>query len=49
MPALKVIMAMTTCDKTWLRVRAPLVALSDAEYARLDKTIAAFGIDTKSD
>ncbi|AYQ29275.1 MULTISPECIES: dihydrodipicolinate synthase family protein [unclassified Polaromonas] len=49
MPALKGIMAMLSGDKAWLRVRAPLVALTADEYQALEKTIAAFGIDTKSD
>ncbi len=49
MPALKGIMAMQSGDKTWLRVRAPLVALTPDEYQALEKTITAFGIDTKSD
>lgn len=49
MPALKGIMAMLSGDKAWLRVRAPLVALTPDEYQALEKTIAAFGIDTKSD
>jgi 4-hydroxy-tetrahydrodipicolinate synthase len=49
MPALKGIMAMQSGDKTWLRVRAPLVALTPEEYQALEKTIIAFGIDTKSD
>jgi 4-hydroxy-tetrahydrodipicolinate synthase len=49
MPALKGIMAMLSGDASWLRVRAPLVALTDAEYKALEKTITAFGIDTKSD
>jgi 4-hydroxy-tetrahydrodipicolinate synthase len=49
MPALKGIMAILSGDKEWLRVRAPLVALTDAEYKALEKSIAAFGIDTKSE
>lgn len=49
MPALKGIMAMLSGDKAWLRVRAPLVALTPDEYQALEKTITAFGIDTKSD
>ena len=49
MPALKGIMAMLSGDAGWLRVRAPLVALTDAEYKALEKTITAFGIDTKSE
>jgi 4-hydroxy-tetrahydrodipicolinate synthase len=49
MPALKGIMAMLSGDKTWLRVRAPLVALTPEEYTALEKTISAFGINTKSE
>ncbi|HEY3048109.1 MAG TPA: dihydrodipicolinate synthase family protein [Polaromonas sp.] len=49
MPALKGIMAMLTSDKAWLRVRAPLVALTPEQFQALEKTITAFGIDTKSD
>lgn len=49
MPALKGIMAMLSGDQTWLRVRAPLVALTPDEFKALEKSITAFGIDTKSD
>ncbi len=49
MPALKGIMAMVDEDPAWLRVRAPLVALTADEYKALEKAIGAFGIDTKSD
>lgn len=49
MPALKGIMAILSGDQAWLRVRAPLVALSPAEFKALEKAIQAFGIDTKSD
>ncbi|MEO7888225.1 dihydrodipicolinate synthase family protein [Polaromonas sp.] len=49
MPALKGIMAMLSGDKTWLRVRAPLVALTPDEYTALEKTIGTFGINTKSE
>ena len=49
MPALKGIMAMLTGDEAWLRVRAPLVALTPEQFQALGKTINAFGIDTKSD
>lgn len=49
MPALKGIMAMVDGDAGWLRVRAPLVALTPAEYQALEKAITAFGLDTKSD
>lgn len=49
MPALKGIMAILSGDETWLRVRAPLVALTPDQLKALEKTIRAFGIDTKSD
>jgi 4-hydroxy-tetrahydrodipicolinate synthase len=49
MPALKGIMAMLTGDPGWLPVRAPLVALSPDEFRALQKTMTAFGFDTKSD
>lgn len=49
MPALKGIMAMLSGDQAWLRVRAPLVALTPDEFKALEKSITAFGIDTKSD
>lgn len=49
MPALKGIMALLTRDTTWLRVRAPLVALKPEEFKALEKTIHDFGIDLKSD
>ena len=49
MPALKGIMALLSGDPSWLRVRAPLVALTADEYKALEKTISAFAIDTKSE
>ena len=49
MPALKGIMAMLSSDAAWLRVRAPLVALTADEFAALEKTIRDFGIDPESD
>lgn len=49
MPALKGIMALLTGDNTWLRVRAPLVALTPEKFKALEKTIRDFGIDLKSD
>ena len=49
MPALKGIMAMLSGEPAWLRVRAPLVALTPDEYQQLEKTIRDFGIDPKSD
>jgi 4-hydroxy-tetrahydrodipicolinate synthase len=49
MPALKGIMAMLSKDQTWLRVRAPLVALTPKEYKALEKAMNAFKIGTESD
>jgi 4-hydroxy-tetrahydrodipicolinate synthase len=49
MPALKGIMAILSRDPSWLPVRAPLVTLNPDQFQALEKTIAAFGIDTKSD
>ncbi|WP_309684035.1 dihydrodipicolinate synthase family protein [Polaromonas sp.] len=49
MPALKGIMAMLTGDEAWLRVRAPLVALTPEQFKAVKTTISAFGIDSKSD
>ena len=49
MPALKGIMALLSSEPAWLRVRAPLVALSPDELKRLGKTIKDFGIDPESD
>jgi 4-hydroxy-tetrahydrodipicolinate synthase len=48
-PALKGIMAATTGDTAWLRVRAPLVALTPERYATLERDIRAFGIDPRTD
>lgn len=49
MPALKAIMAILSGDQGWLRVRAPLVALTADEFNTLKKTIQDFGIDPASD
>lgn len=49
MPALKGIMALLSGEPGWLRVRAPLVALTAGEFTALEKTIRAFGIDPESD
>lgn len=49
MPALKGIMAILSGDKTWLRVRPPLVALNDKEFKALEATLNTFRIDTKSE
>ena len=48
-PALKGIMAMLHDDRGWLRVRPPLVALSDAEFDRLAAQIRAYRIDRDND
>jgi 4-hydroxy-tetrahydrodipicolinate synthase len=48
-PALKGIMAVTTGDMAWLRVRPPLVALTPDRYAALEREIRAFGIDPRTD
>jgi len=48
-PALKGIMATLQNDRAWLRVRPPLVALSDAEYERLAVQIRTYGIDPTTD
>ena len=48
-PALKGIMALLHADRAWLRVRPPLVALSDEEYERLAAQIRAYGMDPKAD
>ena len=49
MPALKGIMAMLSGEPGWLRVRAPLVALTLNEFQRLEKTIRDFGMAPESD
>jgi 4-hydroxy-tetrahydrodipicolinate synthase len=49
MPALKGIMALLSGEPGWLRVRAPLVALSAGEFTALEKTIREFGIGPESD
>lgn len=49
MPALKGIMAMLSGEPGWLRVRAPLVALTPDEFQRLEKTIDDFGMAPESD
>ena len=48
-PALKGIMTILSGDKAWLRVRPPLVALTDAELATLEQKVRAFGIDHARD
>ena len=42
-------MAIQTGDNHWLRVRAPLVALTDAELEALRLKVTAFGINTATD
>lgn len=49
MPALKGIMALLSGDAAWLRVRAPLVALTEGEFTALEKAIREFGIDPETD
>ncbi len=49
MPALKGIMTILTGEKAWLRVRPPLVALTDEGLAALERQVRAFGIDTLRD
>jgi 4-hydroxy-tetrahydrodipicolinate synthase len=46
--AFKGMMAWLTDHPGWRRVRAPLVALTDAEYARLAAQLQAFGLDGKT-
>lgn len=46
MPALKGVMAALSHDASWLRVRAPLVAMTPAAYAEFAKEVDAFNIDT---
>jgi 4-hydroxy-tetrahydrodipicolinate synthase len=48
-PALKGIVAVLTGDKAWLRVRPPLVALTDQAYDTLSTQVRAFGIDREAD
>ncbi|MFC5522369.1 dihydrodipicolinate synthase family protein [Polaromonas jejuensis] len=48
-PALKGVMALLSGDAAWLRVRPPLVAMSDSAYDALSEQIRTFGIDAKTD
>jgi len=48
-PALKGIMAARTGDRRWLRVRPPLVALTDEAFGRLAQELRAFGLDPAND
>lgn len=45
LPAIKGMMSILSGDRAWLRVRPPLVALTDAEYAELNAQIQALGLD----
>jgi 4-hydroxy-tetrahydrodipicolinate synthase len=47
--AFKAVMAMSTGQPGWRRVRAPLVALDDAACARLEAQVRAFAIDPLRD
>jgi 4-hydroxy-tetrahydrodipicolinate synthase len=47
--AFKGAMALRHGNRGWLRVRAPLVPLSDAEFARLEGRLRAFGLDPLDD
>ncbi len=47
--AFKGIMAILTGHAGWRRVRAPLVALDDAEFARLQIQMKAFALDVNKD
>ena len=46
MPALKSVMATLHNDPTWLRVRAPLVAMTAEAHAAFAKEVQQFNIDT---
>ena len=48
-PAFKGIMASMTGNPGWRRVRAPLVALTDTEYAKLNAQIKVFALDAAKD
>lgn len=48
-PALKGIMAALSGERAWLRVRPPLVALTDEGFAALERDVRAFGIDPNTD
>jgi 4-hydroxy-tetrahydrodipicolinate synthase len=47
--AFKGIMALLDGDEAWLRVRPPLLRLTDAEFARLKTQMRAFAIDRERD
>lgn len=48
-PAFKSIMAQRSGNAGWRRVRAPLVALNDADYARLGDQMKSFALNPASD
>lgn len=48
-PALKGIMAALTGEPGWLRVRPPLVALTPASFAALERDLRALAIDPATD
>ena len=47
MPALKSVMATLHNDPSWLRVRAPLVAMTPLAHAAFAKEVQSFNIDTQ--
>ena len=49
LPALKAIMAAQTGDPSWLRVRAPLVALDAERFKAFSRELAAHGLDPSTD
>ena len=49
LPALKGIMAVLSGDMAWLHVRAPLVALTPAEFKMLEAVVLSVGIDAALD
>ena len=48
-PALKAIMAAQTGDASWLRVRAPLVALDETRFKTFSHELAALGLNSSTD
>jgi dihydrodipicolinate synthase/N-acetylneuraminate lyase len=42
-------MVKLTGDAAWLRVRAPLVALTPAQQAAIDKVVLEFALDPSKD
>jgi 4-hydroxy-tetrahydrodipicolinate synthase len=48
-PALKAIMAAQTGERTWLHVRAPLVALDAERFKTFSNELAAIGLDRSTD